>query len=153
MVGRVFHPPSIVARERRNSFCPHQHIARWQGPKPPQTTTSASRRWQKEGNERRTTKDPLPPPPKTAAKEEIEVALRSRNIFFFHARDQDCPFHKTGCRFSHEKGVVAYGFYRNMVQRDAEQATNRTSYDMIVAYDLAGKRPPTSTDDTDSTEK
>ena len=26
MVGRVLYPPSTVARERRNSFRPHQHI-------------------------------------------------------------------------------------------------------------------------------
>ena len=25
MVGRVFYPPSVVAREGRNSFRPHQH--------------------------------------------------------------------------------------------------------------------------------
>ena len=39
------------------------------------------------------------------------------------------------------------------MQRDVEQATNQTSYDMIVVYDLAGKGPPTSTDDTHGTAK
>ena len=146
------HPASLPGKGG-TPFVPTSTPSRRQGPKPPQTTTSTPRRWQREGNERRATKDPLPLPPNTDAKEEIEEALTSRNIGFFHARGQDCPFHETGCRFSHEEGEVAYGFFRNTVQRDAEQATNQTSYDMIVAYDLAGKGPPTSTDDADGTEK
>ena len=145
------HPASLPGKGG-TPFVPTSTPSRRQGPKPPQTT-STPRRWQREGKERRATKDPLPLPPNTAAKEKIEEALRSRNICFFHARGQDCPFHETGCRFSHEEGDVAYGFYRNTVQRDAEQATNQTSYDMIVAYNLAGKGPPASADDADGTEK
>ena len=132
------HPASLPGKGG-TPFVRTSTSSRRQGPKPPQTTTSAPRRWQKAGNERRTTKDPLFLPPNTAAKEEIEEALRSRNICFFLARGQDCPFHETGCRFSHEEGDVAYGFYRNTVQRDAERATNQTSYDMIVANDSLEK--------------
>ena len=145
--------PASLPGKGGTPFVPTSKSSRRQGAKPPQTTTSASRRWQKEGDEQRTMKDPLPLPPNTAAKGEIEEALRSRNICFFHALGQDCPFHETGCRFSHEEGDVAYGFHRNTVQRDAEQATNQTSYDIIVAYDLAGKGPPTPTHDTDGTAK
>ena len=126
------HPASLPGKGG-TPFVPTSTLSRRQGPKPPQTTASTPRRWQREGNERRATKDPLPLPPNTAAKEEIEEALRSRDICFFHARGKDCHFHETGCRFSHEEGDVAYNFYRNTVQRDAEQATNKTSYDMIVA--------------------
>ena len=144
------HPASLPGKGG-TPFVPTSTSSRRQGPKPPLTTTSAPRRWQKEGNKRRTTKDPLPLRPNTAAKEEIEEALTSLNSCFFHARGQDGPFHETGCRFSHEEGDVAFGFYRNTVQRDAEQATNQTSYDMINAYDLARKGPPTSTDDTNGT--
>ena len=146
------HPASLPGKGG-TPFVPTSTSSRRQRPKPPRTTSSTPRRWQRGGNERRTTQDPLPLPPNTAAKEQIEEALRSRNISFFHVRGQDCPFHETGCRFSHEEGDVAYGFYRSTVQRDAEQGTNQTSYDMVVAYDLAGKRPPTSTDDADGAEK
>ena len=145
--------PALLPGKGGTHFVPTNTSSRRQGAKPPQTTTSAPRRWQKEGGERRTTKGPLPLPANTAAKEEIEEALRSRNICFFHARGQDCPFHETECRFSREEEDVAYGFQRNTVQRGAEQATNQTSYDIIVAYDLAGKGPPTPTDDTDDTAK
>eukprot|EP00904_Undaria_pinnatifida_P013474 jgi/Undpi1/9257/HiC_scaffold_26.g11715.m1 len=117
------HPASLRGKGG-TPFVPTSTSSRRQRPKPPQTTTSAPRRRQTEGIERRTTKDPRPLPPNTAAKEEIEEALRNHNIYFFHARGQDCPFHETGCRFSHEEEDVAYDFYRNTVQRNAEQATN-----------------------------
>eukprot|EP00904_Undaria_pinnatifida_P011935 jgi/Undpi1/7872/HiC_scaffold_24.g10344.m1 len=146
--------PASLPVKGGTPFVPTSKSSRRQGAKPPQTTTSASRRWQKEGDEQRTMKHHLPLPLNTAAKAEIEEALRSRNICFFHARGQDCPFL---CRFSREEGDVAYSFYRNTVQKDAKQPTNQTSYDMIVAYDLAGKGPPipppTPTDDTDGTAK
>ena len=81
------HPASLPGKGG-TPFVPTNTPSRRQRPKPPRTT-STKRRGQREGNERRATKDPLPLPPNTAAKEEIEEALRSRNICFFHARGQD----------------------------------------------------------------
>ena len=89
------HPASLPGKGG-TPFVPTSTPSRRQGPEPPQTATSTPRRWQREGHERRATKDSLPLPPNTAAKEEIEEALRSRNICFFHARGQHCPFHETG---------------------------------------------------------
>eukprot|EP00904_Undaria_pinnatifida_P010100 jgi/Undpi1/621/HiC_scaffold_10.g04085.m1 len=106
--------PASLPGKGETPFVPTSKSSRRQGAKPPQTTTSASRRRQKKGDEQRTMKDPLPLPPNTAAKREIEEALRSRNICFFHAQGQGCTFHetgctfhKTGCRFSHEERDVA----------------------------------------------
>ena len=146
------HPASLPGKEG-TPFVPTAPRRDGEDPSHPNDYLSTKAVEEQENNERRTTKDPLPLPPNTAAKKEIEEAQRRRNICSFRARGQDYPFHETGCPSSHEQGDVAYGFYRNTVQRDAEQATNQTSYDMTFAYDLAGKGPSTSTDDTDDTAK
>ena len=126
---------------------PPAHRRDGKDPSNPRQLPRQPRRWQKEGTGCRTTKDPLPLLPNTAAKEGNKIVVRSRNICFFHARGQDSPFPKIGCRFSHEEGDVTYGFYRITVPPDAEQATNQTSYGVIVAYDLAeedGRRRQTT---------
>lgn len=83
----------------------------------------------------------------------IEDALRSRKICFFHVRGQDCPFQQTGCRFSHQEGDAAIGFYRNTKQRDAKQVANQTSFDTIVACQLTDKEIASSGDDEERTDK
>ena len=107
-----------------------------------------------DGGRRRSgpTKEPLPLPAANASKQDIEVALKSRNICFFHARGLQCPFQESGCRFSHDEDDLAFGFYENTVDHDKSRATQQTSMDMIVAYRLTSGGPTVEDDSAETSE-
>lgn len=82
---------------------------------------------------RKTVKKVLPLPIVTAPKEDIDAALKSLRICFFHAGGLDCPYQKM-CSYSHRNEDILYGYDKATMDTDKGRPTEKFLMDMIIPY-------------------